>query len=313
VGIAHEIIQNGTATIRVPLATRLNAATASASWLDRSANSTSLTATIDDSSASVSSVSGDHSLTLSSLDPMGSQSTADWYKYAPGRQYVLLNPEETTRGQLVTVATADASTNVITIVEAIAASDTTGLAVYGGHVEVSIPASLTTKRGMNFRVRTTATFTEGASLLATPDETIQEMIHIVAQPTNAIVDLESCLRLLEAWHPSAATSWPVAKVRAVADLADIRVKQAIQGLKRYPHLYGGASWFQAGVYALRFVLSDYGLAPRDADLGTYQLEMDEMMRREVDSASLTLSWYDDDDDDVVEEIEEARQSIRVIL
>ena len=239
-----------------------------------------ITATVDNTSRTVSSVSG---LDVTLDDDL-----------VAGRHYWWTSGDDGAGGSLVRCAQSDA--NVMRLVSppagsAIKAGDT----FHGARLTALIPSSATATRGRRYRAEWEITPVSGDVLI------VQQEIHVCRTLFRAAVLPDEAARFVSFAFASAGWDRPYGYWLDVAERASRRVTRSLAKSERFEDLIGDYNVFvEAGQCALRIELALEGLLSPGYDLTRYVREQDELLDTEVQTA-LSNCWYDEDEDGTVDE------------
>jgi hypothetical protein len=239
-----------------------------------------ITATVDNTSRTVASVSG--------LDV-----TLDGNLVA-GRHYWWTSGDDGAGGSLVRCAQSDA--NVVRFVSppagsAIKAGDT----ISGARMTALVPSDATATRARRHRAEWTITPTSGDVTL------VQQEIHVCRTLFRAAVLPDEAARFVAFAFPSAGWDRPYGYWLDVAERASRRITRALGKAERFEDLIGDYNVFvEAGQCALRIELALEGLLSPGYDLTRYVREQGELLDIEVQTA-LSNCWYDENEDGAVDE------------
>ena len=165
----------------------------------------------------------------------------------------------------------------------------------------TISAALTATLGVDHVLRWTVDYSGDASVGAGGIEVIDQPCYVVATKFRPSPRREDCTRFLATVYPSMAQDFVGERIRQLVLRAQSIVRRKIQETGRYAHLTGdSAAFYEAGLLALKMVLIDEGLLPRNVDQVDYMQQLRSSFHGAVMGALKTLAAYDADESGTIE-------------
>ena len=168
----------------------------------------------------------------------------------------------------------------------------------------TVPAALTATLGVDHVLRWTVTYAGDASVGEDTVEVIDQPCYVVATKFRPSPRREDCARFLATVYPSMAQDFVGERIRNLVLRSQSLVRRKVQETGRFAHLTGDSSaFYEAGLLALKMVLIDEGLWPRNVDQVAYMQQLRSSFHGAVMGALKTLATYDADESGTIEDDE----------
>jgi len=167
--------------------------------------------------------------------------------------------------------------------------------IHGLKVSATVPASMTTDRGMFYRIEWSVTDTDADV------RSYQTIVHVVRMQFKDPITSSDAARYVESTFPGYATDVDAGHWRELALRASGRVRRMLRASGNYPNLIGDADSFRdAGLIALRIELAQNdGLVPPGYDPSIYAQDSETSLKRVI-AETLANQWVDRGDDGAVD-------------